>query len=54
MLIGVGGPAARIALMRQDVFTWRRWLTDEGFLVMAGVNSAWLAAGDALIGLALR
>jgi hypothetical protein len=38
-VIGVGGPAAHIALMRHEVVTRRRWLTEEEFLDLVGAVS---------------
>ena len=38
-LIAFGGPAAHIALMRQEVVQRRRWLTDEEFLDLLGAST---------------
>ena len=35
-IIGFGGPAAHIALMRQEVVEKRRWLDEQGFLDLLG------------------
>jgi chromate transporter len=36
-VIGFGGPAAHIALMREEVVRRRRWLSDERFLDLVGM-----------------
>ncbi len=38
-IIGFGGPAAHIALMRQEVVARRRWLTDAHFLDLVGATN---------------
>ena len=38
-VIGFGGPAAHIALMREEVVRRRRWLCDERFLDLVGMAS---------------
>jgi len=38
-VIGFGGPAAHIALMREEVVRRRRWLGDERFLDLVGMAS---------------
>lgn len=38
-VIGFGGPAAHIALMRQEVVARRRWLTEEAFLDLVGATN---------------
>ena len=38
-VIGFGGPAAHIALMREEVVRRRRWLSDERFLDLVGMAS---------------
>ncbi len=37
--ISFGGPAAHIALMRDEVVTRRRWVTDEQFLDLVGASN---------------
>jgi chromate transporter len=39
-VIGFGGPAAHIALLRTEVVERRRWLTDAEFLELLGATSA--------------
>ena len=38
-LIGFGGPAAHIAMMRDDVVRRRRWLDDDAFLDLLGATN---------------
>lgn len=38
-VIGFGGPAAHVALMRQEVVRRRRWVTDERFLDLLGMTN---------------
>ena len=38
-VIGVGGPAAHIALMREEVVHRRRWLTDDEFMDLVGATN---------------
>ena len=38
-LIGLGGPAAHIALMRREVVERRRWLTDAQLLDLIGITN---------------
>jgi len=38
-LIAFGGPAAHIALMRQEVVERRRWLSDQAFLDLLGASN---------------
>src|SRR5450759_586120 len=38
-LIGFGGPAAHIALMRQEVVLRRKWLTEQEFLDLLGASN---------------
>ena len=38
-VIGFGGPAAHIALMREEVVRRRRWITDERFLDLLGMTN---------------
>lgn len=38
-VIAFGGPAAHIALMRQEVVTRRRWVSDEQFLDLLGASN---------------
>jgi chromate transporter len=38
-VIGFGGPAAHIALMREEVVRRRRWLSDERFLDLLGMTN---------------
>ena len=38
-LIGFGGPAATIALMRDEVVARRRWVTDATFLDLVGASN---------------
>jgi chromate transporter len=38
-VIGFGGPAAHIALMREEVVRRRRWVTDERFLDLLGMTN---------------
>ncbi len=38
-VIGFGGPAAHIALMRQEVVRRRHWVTDERFLDLLGMTN---------------
>lgn len=38
-IIGFGGPAAHIAMMRQEVVIKRKWLTEEHFLDLIGATS---------------
>jgi len=38
-VIGFGGPAAHIALMREEVVRRRRWITDERFLDLLGITN---------------
>ena len=38
-VIGFGGPAAHIALMRDEVVRRRRWVTDERFLDLLGMTN---------------
>lgn len=38
-LIGFGGPAAHIAMMRDEVVSRRRWLTDREFLDLVGATN---------------
>jgi chromate transporter len=38
-IIGFGGPAAHIALMREEVVRRRRWITDERFLDLLGMTN---------------
>ena len=37
--IGFGGPAAHIALMRDEVVRRRRWETDDEFLDLVGATA---------------
>src|SRR3712207_4470482 len=37
--IAFGGPAAHIAMMRDEVVTRRKWLTDRGFLDLIGATN---------------
>ncbi len=37
--IAFGGPAAHIAIMRRELVTQRKWLTDEEFVDMLGVTN---------------
>jgi len=37
--IAFGGPAAHIALMRQEVVERRRWLSEQGFLDLLGASN---------------
>jgi len=39
-LTSFGGPAAHIALMRHELVTVRRWLSDEDFLDLVGASNA--------------
>ncbi len=39
-IIGFGGPAAHIALMREEMVRRRQWLSDERFLDLLGASSA--------------
>ena len=34
-----GGPAAHIAMMREEVVVRRKWLTDQAFLDLVGATS---------------
>jgi chromate transporter len=38
-IIGFGGPAAHIALMRQEVVARRKWVTDQQFLDLLGATN---------------
>jgi chromate transporter len=38
-VIGFGGPAAHIALMRREVVERRRWLTDQGMVDLVGITN---------------
>ena len=38
-IIGFGGPAAHIAMMRDEVVRRRRWVTDERFLDLLGMTN---------------
>ena len=38
-IIGFGGPAAHIAMMRHEVVTKRKWLTDNHFLDLVGATN---------------
>ncbi len=38
-VIGFGGPAAHIALMRREVVERRGWLTDEGLIDLVGITN---------------
>lgn len=38
-IIGFGGPAAHIVMMRHEVVVRRKWMTDEEFLQMIGVTN---------------
>jgi len=38
-LIGFGGPAATIALMRDEVVARRQWVTDAAFLDLVGASN---------------
>ena len=38
-VIGFGGPAAHIALMREEIVRRRRWITDERFLDLLGMTN---------------
>src|ERR1700694_1073791 len=38
-LIGFGGPAAHIALMRQEVVERRKWLGEQDFLDLVGASN---------------
>jgi chromate transporter len=38
-IIGFGGPAAHIALMRREVVDRRRWMTDQGVMDLVGLTS---------------
>ena len=38
-VIGFGGPAAHIALMREEVVTRRKWVSDERFLDLLGMTN---------------
>lgn len=38
-LVGFGGPAAHIAMMRDDVVRRRRWMTDQAFLDLVGATN---------------
>src|SRR5215467_10326695 len=38
-VIGFGGPAAHIALMREEVVRRRRWISDERFLDLLGMTN---------------
>ncbi|MHB1134756.1 MAG: chromate efflux transporter [Chloroflexota bacterium] len=38
-IIGFGGPAAHIALMREEVVRRRRWLSDQRFLDLVGASN---------------
>lgn len=38
-LIGFGGPAAHIAMMRDEVVRRRRWMTDQAFLDLVGATN---------------
>src|SRR5207248_7512492 len=38
-VIGFGGPAAHIALMREEVVTRRKWASDERFLDLLGMTN---------------
>ncbi len=38
-IIGFGGPAAHIAMMREEVVRRRKWVTDEHFLDMLGATN---------------
>src|SRR2546422_10582331 len=38
-VIGFGGPAAHIALMREEVVKRRKWVSDERFLDLLGMTN---------------
>src|SRR5918996_1993419 len=38
-VIGFGGPAAHIALMREEIVRRRRWVSDERFLDLLGMTN---------------
>ena len=38
-VIGFGGPAAHIAMMRDEVVRRRRWISDERFLDLPGMTN---------------
>jgi chromate transporter len=38
-IIGFGGPAAHIALMRREVVDRRKWMTDQGVMDLVGLTS---------------
>jgi chromate transporter len=38
-IIGFGGPAAHIAMMRDEVVRRRRWVSDERFLDLLGMTN---------------
>src|SRR5438132_11908205 len=38
-VIGFGGPAAHVALMREEVVTRRKWVSDERFLDLLGMTN---------------
>ena len=37
--VGVGGPAAHVAMMREEVVTRRGWMGDQGFLDLNGATN---------------
>src|SRR2546430_16293184 len=38
-ILGFGGPAAHIAMMRDEVVRRRRWMTDQAFLDLVGATN---------------